>query len=420
MIGHSSMAVADGSSAMNHHSHQDGTMTKNMPECKTPLSVLCVSTSNGHKLYLHGKYPLWTLPLPSIPKGRLDHYVPPSVVASNDLAYWLISSSTTSNCSSQPAYHSLNLYHMPFLKRDRYALQQIAAWHSSTTAHLLTLEQSVSVVADNWKTSLKPLDQKLQPLLRLLQNYGVEVIGNKNTSGLDSSTMMTQPEVWHFADIIKVYITMGVTNHSMSIANAMDQFFTGVQMNDQLLQRMERSLQASMANVEATAIESLLRPAQALGWQVQELAGLIRYFDHFNHLDDEAQDEENINQREDKSSMAQDLVDACEQLWIAIENLMARIVTSRMLVRDFCAWLRHAGSQLKAKGTAANSVQRENARKRRVNQVVLERLVSVLNNKDPNMTSFKANSRQQHVGLTESLLNLGVMVRQSRVVLFFV
>jgi hypothetical protein len=50
----------------------------------------------------------------------------------------------------------------------------------------------------------------------------------------------------------------------------------------------------------------------------------------------------------------------------------------------------------------------------------LERLVSVLNNKDPNMTSFKANSRQQHVGLTESLLNLGVMVRQSRVVLFFV
>ena len=412
-MGHPSMAVADDPSAMNYHSHQDGTMTKNMPECKTPLSVLCVSTSNGHKLYLHGKYPLLTLPLPSIPKGQSGHCVPPSVVVSNDLAYWLISSSTTSNTISQPACHCLNLYHMPFLKRDRYPLQQIAAWHSSITAHLLTLEQSVSVVADNWKTSLKPLDQKLQPLLRLLQNYGVEVIGNKNTPGFDSSTMMTRPEVWHFADIIKIYITMGVTNHSMSIANAMDQFFTSVQMNDQLLQRMDRSLQASMANVEATAIESLLRPTQALGWQVQELAGLIRYFGHFNCLDSEEQDD-------DKRSMVQDLVDACEQLWVSIENLLARIVTSRMLVRDFCAWLRHAGSQLKAKGTAANSVQRENAKKRRVNQIVLERLVSVLNNKDANMTSFKANSRQQHVGLTESLLNLGVMVRQSKVLLFFV
>lgn len=34
-----------------------------LPECRTPLSVLCVSTNDmEHRLYLHGRYPLLTLP----------------------------------------------------------------------------------------------------------------------------------------------------------------------------------------------------------------------------------------------------------------------------------------------------------------------------------------------------------------------
>jgi hypothetical protein len=206
-------------------------------------------------------------------------------------------------------------------------------------------------------------------------------------------------QVWDLADILKLYMTMGVTTHTMTISNAMDQFFTSVQMNDQLLQRMERSLQGSMANVESTAVESLLRPTQGLLWEVQELAGLVRHFDH-----------QDISSSSANTQLVHELEDACEQLWCSVENVMTHIVSSRLLVRDFCAWLRHAGSQVKAKGTAMNSVLKENAKKRRVDQAVLERLVAVLNNKDLSMHSSKGISRHHQVGLSESLLNLKVVV----------
>ena len=192
---------------------------------------------------------------------------------------------------------------------------------------------------------------------------------------------------------------MGHVNHSTSIANAMDQFFTGIQMNDQLVQRMERSLVASMANAESTAIRCLLRPTQALGWQIQELSGLVRFFSEIDG--EETPDSSDL---ENKSQMVQELTDATEELWISVENVMTSIVAGRMLVRDFIGWLRHAGSQVKARGTAPNSVQRENAKKRRITQAVLERLVAVLNKSGKERTS-------DGVGLSETLLNLKVTVR---------
>ncbi len=307
------------------------------------------------------------------------------VVASNDLAHWL--TTAPSNTSSMVGTSNfLTLYHTPFLKRDRYALQQIATLHTSITAHLQTIQRSVSIVADSWKTSLRPLDQKIKPLTNLLRNYGVEVTEAKDGSSNTTTTLST---------VMKEYIMMGHVNHSTSIANAMDQFFTGIQMNDQLVQRMERSLVASMANVESTAIRSLLRPTQALGWQIQELSGLVRFFSNMEDADDNL---------ENKSRMVQELTDATEELWISVENVMTSIVAGRMLVRDFIGWLRHAGSQVKARGTAPNSVQRENAKKRRITQAVLERLVAVLNK------SGKEKSTDG-IGLSETLLNLKVTVR---------
>jgi len=207
---------------------------------------------------------------------------------------------------------------------------------------------------------------------------------------------------------MKEYIMMGHVNHSTSIANAMDQFFTGIQMNDQLIQRMERSLLASMANVESTAIRCLLRPTQALGWQIQELSGLVQFFCNIIEETDEdamerpASDDGCIN----KGDLVQELADATEELWISVENVMTTIVAGRMLVRDFCGWLRHAGSQVKARGTAPNSVQRENAKKRRITQAVLERLVAVLNKSG--QTNSLGKDESQQIGLSETLLNLKV------------
>lgn len=400
------------------YSESPVTLSSAVPECKTPLSVLCVSTHQSFELYLHGRYPLLTLPRssPSAGKSGLGTEVywqaeskqhPPLVVASNDLAYWLMTS-TASTSDGTCTNTTLSLYHMPFLKRDRYAWQQIASLHTSLMSHLKTLKQSVSAVANNWKNSLKPLDLKLQPLIRLLKNYGVDVV-------LDSSVTSTGVP-WHqqtLQAVIKDYIMMGHTSHSTSIANAMDQFFTNVQMNDQLLQRMERSLFASMANVESAAIEGIVRPTQALGWQIQELTGLVQSFD-LSHSPQESSGRlaEDAIPSKSKTQLLHDVLAASEELWISAEHLLTCIVTSRFLVRDLCGWLRHAGSQVKARGTAANSVQRENAKKRRIPQDVLERLVSALSS-GPGDTTGTLYQPQQ-TGLTESLLNLKVTVRSTQ------
>jgi len=383
-----------------------------LPECRTPLSVLCISTSDmRHRLYLHGRYPLLTLPKSNngifdgsaTASKRGNSMKPPLVVASNDLAYWLatmpmdIGSSTTASNGN-----FLTLYHTPFLKRDRYALQQIATLHTSITAHLQTIQRSVAIVADSWKTSLRPLDQKLRPLITLLRNYGVEVdLEAKNSNASTKTTLST---------VMKEYIMMGHVTHSSSVANAMDQFFTGVQLNDQLVQRMERSLLASMANVESTAIRSLLRPTQALGWQIQELGGLVQFFDN-SSCDNSEDDKETKfdDARYCKGQLIKELAEGSEKLWVSVENVMTSIVSGRMLVRDFCGWLRHAGSQVKARGTAPNSVQRENAKKRRISQAVLERLVTVLNKSSQRELSVRTDEKHL-IGLSESLLNLQVTV----------
>jgi hypothetical protein len=61
-----------------------------LPECRTPLSVLCVSTNDmEHRLYLHGRYPLLTLPKCNNgivnTTSSASSMESPLVVASNDL-----------------------------------------------------------------------------------------------------------------------------------------------------------------------------------------------------------------------------------------------------------------------------------------------------------------------------------------------
>jgi len=399
------MEGGGGSAGVSFDADPSSSRHGSLPECRTPLSVLCVSTNDmEHRLYLHGRYPLLTLP--KCNNGIINttscSMKSPLVVTSNDLAYWLITTPVANdvslNTEELSANNFLTVYHTPFLKRDRYALQQIAALYTSITAHLQTIKRSVSIVADNWKTSLKPLNQKLQPLINLLRNYGVEVDQKVNNEAGNTSTTKTT-----LSTVIKEYITMGHVTHSSSIANAMDQFFTGVQMNDQLLQRMERSLLASMGNVESTAIRCLLRPTQALGWQIQELGGLVQFFDA--DLDEETSCKSN------NSQLAQELVESSQQMWISVENLITSIVSGRMMVRDFCSWLRHAGSQVKARGTAPNSVQRENAKKRRTSQAILEQLVTVLNKSQKDTllsSSIMGKDQTNQIGLSETLLNLKV------------
>ena len=364
------------------HRLQDPTTTTALPDSQNPLSVLCVSTHTTIELYLHGRYPLL----------HLDSLVAPShVVLSHDLSYLLTAS----------AHHSLlSLFHLPFLKQDRYPLQIVASLHASMKAHVTTLQQTVVECANSWKTSLKPLDTKLQPLHRLLANYGVD----------------DQP----LGVILKQYILVGHTSESSSVANAIDQFFTGIQMNDQLVQRMERSLHSALANVESQARKGLLSPTQALCYQVQELAGHVRL--HSNNMGDPTHDINNNNNNNHATAAVaattalQELITATHQLWISVHALLVSIVQGRLRIRDFCAWLRSAGSQIKARGTALNSVQRDNAKQRRVPQAVLERLLGTMNTQ-PMMLETAAgtagSSSSPSPSLSEHLLNISTSVSRN-------
>lgn len=333
-----------------------------LPECKTPLSVLCVSTRESLDFYIHGRYPLVT-----VPHKMAESTKNVTTIASNDLTFFVV----YAEAPQAPAI--LSIYHLPFLKTDRYPLQSIASLHSSIETHLSTLKYSIPEVMNAWKSSLKPLDTKLQPLTRLLQNYGV----NDKSLG----------------EVLKQFILVGHTSESSSLANAIDQFFTSVQMNDQLLQRMIRTLYGALANVESQARRTLLSPVQALAYHIQELSGFIKFY-----RNDTATDFGGI--------AIQDLVDRSYSLFISVELLLKAIVEGRYRVRDFCGYLRHAGSEIKARGTAPNSVQRENAKKRRVPQAVIERLLAVMNTEMPGSLQDQC--------LTEQILSIPVSVRKQQ------
>ena len=338
--------------AQDHHSNSDGANNNSsasaLPTCKTPLSLLCVSTKgNGLQVYLHGRYRILTLPM------MVQRNV--TVACSSDLSHLLVHQEKSMN---------LSLFSIPTISKYRYHLQIISSLYCSISSHMEAIQKHAPEILASWKVSIKPLDTKMDSLLRLLRDYGVD---------RDVRSVLVQ------------YILVGHTSVSSDLSNAIDQFFTGVQMNDQLVTRMERSLQAAIANVETTARSFLLGPARALAFSAGELLGLARYHASSSLLSEQA---------------AQRTHDCCAVLLTTVEYTLTQLVEARFRLRDFVAWLRSTGSEVKARGTAPNSAQRDNARKRRVPQATTERILKYLQDETHSSTS-----------ITETLLGIPMTVR---------
>ena len=299
---------------------------------------------------MHGRYRILTLPM--MAQRNVD------VVCSSDLSNLLVHQEKSMN---------LSLFSTPALAQHRYNLQTISSLYCSISSHLEALQKHAPEILASWKVSIKPLDTKLEALVRLLKDYGVD---------LDMRSVLVQ------------YIVVGHTSVSADLSNAIDQFFTGVQMNDQLVTRMERSLQAAIANVETTARSFLLGPARALAYHAGELLGLARCTSSL--LSEEA---------------AQKTHDSCAVLLTTVEYTVTQLVEARFRLRDFVAWLRNAGSEVKARGTAPNSAQRENAKKRRVPKATVGRILKYLQ-----------TDTYQSTSVTETLLGIPVTVRICRAV----
>ena len=209
------------SSYVHGDGEQEVVANKSHPTSKKPLSVLFAATiDDGVHMYVHGRYYI----------AKLDCVSVAQIVCSSDLALVSVLQSPS----------KLSIYSVPALSKHRYSLQTISATYSSILRHMQTINEGVPNVLSSWKNALRPLDTKLESLQKVLKTYGIEA---------SASCVLSQ------------HIAIG---KSSEYANALEQFFTGVQMNDQLLVRMEKTLHNGLAGVEAVARAVLLGPAQSL------------------------------------------------------------------------------------------------------------------------------------------------------------
>lgn len=344
---------------------QDTTTTALLFDSQTPLSVLCViakevvparpvtrrSAKVGpkHSLHvcLHGCFPV------------LQNIALPSQTAEDDRVAMAVSANLTKILCW---HHSrqLTLYSIPALDAHRYTLQSLSALYSRTCQQLEVLQQGFTEIAASWKSSLKPLDMKLTALTQLLENYGL----------LPSSSGKKT-----LRQLLVQYILSGQSRSAPNLSNAVDQFFTSVQMNDQLMQRLERSLTVATASVEVQVRQQVMQPAQALVLHASEWHGWAR---HSMLIDD--------------SSTAH-LSKCCHVMFVTAQRLVQSVIHARLRLRDWVAWLRATSSHIKARGTARSPS------KQRVPQAVVQRLLQYLLQQGSVDDSDAANTTEQVLDL---------------------
>jgi len=381
-------AFLEAATAEDHHyEHSDSTEV--LPTCQTPLSVLCVATDAAElHLFLHGRYRVATIPIHRSIEDQQEapNVLVTSMLATTDLVHYLVTTSSNKNVQPQ-----LTIYSVPALSRNRYDLQTIACSYCKMVQHIAVLRNAVPEIAASWKSSLKAVDLKLDGLRKLLSNYGL-LQTKKNSSSGDPQAGAEKEDEHNYHDdnlraLLVQYILSGHTRSAPNLSNAIDQFFTSTSMNDQLVQRMERTLTGGISNVETTLRRRLRAPAQALAYEASQLSGLAAHRSDLLPVTTTAR-----------------LVRAAHACLAQIEHALSLCVEARFRLRDLVAWARSVGATIKARGTAANSVQRQNALKRRVPEVVVQRVLGYLREEAPRVGVLMTTTTG--MGTTESVLGL--------------
>jgi len=314
------------------------------------LNVLCVATSRDLHWYLQGRYRIG-----SIPHG-FDfggHNAKIDLVCSLDLTSLLV-------ISKQPKLSKgsrvATLYTTPLLGERRFDMQIFSALYRSIFSRLRDIREGLRSSTDSWKSALRPLDTKFQGLFKLLCNYNV---AQPNDSVVDCAAAIR-------LELLRCILS-GRSSVSGDASNALDQFFTRPQMHDQLFQREIKSVEASVASMEAKLRSNILAPIRALVYETCELYGIAR------SRDCDASSSTLIDPDE-----ALRLYSSARILFLAIERCLAHVVEARGRLHDLLAWIRGTASQVRARGTATDSIQRQNARNRRVPDGVIRRVSNFL------------------------------------------
>lgn len=334
------------------HEEPEESKLAEMPTNHSRLSMLAVTTSKRLYLFAYGCYPL-VLHLPLLPSN--DH----TVALSHDLSHTIVT-----------ADHRLLIYTIPSVSTHRKDMQVLASQYPRIFAIFRSMQANLPEIASAWKISLKPINVKMQALIKVLVDYGCLSDEPENEAAL--------------RHLLVRYIVLGP--QCPELGNAIDQFFTGNQMNDQLVIRMERSLQSALANIQETVRTKIVEPARRLIEECQTIWGLTTTSELFAPC----------------QLLANYLLESSFQVWTAAQQCQAKLSQDRKrLTEDWVPWLRSIAAQIKANGTAVQSVQRQNAAKRRVGDQVLKRVISYL--KEGNGDTTCINDERT---ATEHMLNL--------------
>jgi hypothetical protein len=359
------------------------------PSAKNPLSMLVIFNEGALLLYLNGRYRIAFVPLlDEIKNSQLLDKV------------HLVSTSNfhilTTLLTRAGSFRYI-LYNIPTLVGHRYNLQFISSSYVSISHHLSTMKVGMEETQNAWCAALRQLDLKFEQLLNLLKKYNVI------QQGSDSQEELMRNE------LLK-YILGGHSSRSSDCSNAMDQFFTHPMMNDQLLVRLFRSVEANVAGVESLFRKKILAPCRSFLFDVEELHGLGKAMNRERKY--ECGGSPSGTQTDDQfldslPALMDD--DTCERLceaakifYLVAEQCAFQIVEMRYRLECLTKWIRATASQVKARGTAADSVQRENARKRRVPDQIVQKVATFLSTP---LISASCELGQKR-GLTESVLGI--------------
>jgi hypothetical protein len=106
------------------------------------------------------------------------------------------------------------------------------------------------------------------------------------------------------------------------------------------------------------------------------------------------------------SKVSMQLNELSKALLVSTELCVSHMVEIRFRLNNLMKWIRGTASQVKAKGTSSDSVQKENARKRRVPDRILQKIISMLSNELKTEKSIHNNESRAKRGSTECVLGI--------------
>lgn len=346
------------------------------------LNVLFVATSLDLHWYLQGRYRIGSIPHGFDIGG---HNTGIDLVCSPDLTNLLVISKES---QLPKGSRGATLYTTPLLGERRYDMQIFSALYRSIFSRLRDIREGTRSSTESWRSALRPLDTKFQGLFKLLCNYNV---AQPNDSVVDCAAAIR-------LELLRCILS-GRSSVSGDASNALDQFFTRPQMHDQLFQREIKSVEASVASMEAKLHAKILAPIRALVYETDELYGIAR-----------------SRNCDPSSSILLDpeealrLYTSARILFLAFERCLAHVVEARGRLHDLLAWIRGTASQVRARGTAMDSIQRQNARNRRVPDGVIRRVSNFLSS--PMISALKESDGVvfEHRHLAECVIGVPLSV----------